>query len=336
MQHRDNKVTKYGLDALPDSLFPSEQVKKAWKRISYIHSMYHNADIEKQAVLIYGKSGEGKTYLLKEYVKQFKPVTTPEKTTVPVFYYSFRNPKKSVDEFIKLLISGLDGPVPKTRVSSSELEYQLITLLEELEVELIIFDEVQNLASSYDGIEFQNIIKYLCWLIETKSIKCSIVFAGSKFAKRLITFGSTKSKLVDGEHMARRHMRPICLQRILPKTAEWLSCVNWYMRKIGLPDLTVEHDKVLLDRIYVAYHERSMSSLRDILLKPECFEVGTVNELLPILRENFELYCKGTINPFDETLLSDDEVLVFTKSIGHAMKTKAITEKTKALAEFEL
>jgi len=108
------------------------------------------------------------------------------------------------------------------------------------------------------------------------------------------------------------------------------------MRKIGLPDLTVEHDKVLLDRIYVAYHERSMSSLRDILLKPECFEVGTVNELLPILRENFELYCKGTINPFDETLLSDDEVLVFTKSIGHAMKTKAITEKTKALAEFEL
>ena len=58
----------------------------------------------------------------------------------------------------RFLISELEGTTQNSRTTAAELDAQLISLLKDLEVELIILDEIQNIASSYDGIEFQRII----------------------------------------------------------------------------------------------------------------------------------------------------------------------------------
>ncbi|WP_462168272.1 TniB family NTP-binding protein [Pseudoalteromonas lipolytica] len=318
----------------PLNLFVNAQVEEAWERIEYVHSMYHDPDIFKQALLISGESGEGKTYLLETYRSTLKSVTSIEKTTCPVFYYSFKQPKKSVDEMIKLLIDRLGASPPQSRVSSAVLEHQFITLLEELEVELIMLDEIQSIASSYDGIEFQHFIKYLCSLIDNDKIKCSIVFAGTPAAKRIMSFGETNQKFNDSEQMSRRMIRPIEFKRIKPRTKHWVDCVNWFVNQIGLPALTVDDNKDLFDRIYVAYNEKSLSSLRDLFLQANCKNSASTEELIPCLKRNFDFFCKGQVNPFDKKI-TQAHLDEFIRGITRKMNAAERNHHEKVMAEFE-
>lgn len=318
----------------PSNLFLDAQVNDAWERVEYVHSMYRDPAIFKQALLIAGESGEGKTFLLKAYCSTLESVTTSEKTTCPVFYFSFKQPKKSVDEMIKLLIDGLGASPPQSRVSSAVLEHQFITLLEELEVELIMLDEIQSIASSYDGIEFQHFIKYLCSLIDNDKIKCSIVFAGTPAAKRLMSFGETNQKFNDSEQMSRRMIRPIEFKRIKPRTKHWVDCVNWFVNQIGLPALTVDENKDLFDRIYVAYNEKSLSSLRDIFLQSNCKNAASTEELIPCLKHNFDFFCKGQVNPFDKDI-SQAHLDEYIRGITRKMNAAECNHHEQLMAEFE-
>ncbi|MCO7204823.1 TniB family NTP-binding protein [Pseudoalteromonas sp. CnMc7-37] len=318
----------------PLNLFVNAQVNEAWERIEYVHSMFHDPAIFKQSMLIVGESGEGKTYLLKAFESTLESVTCSEKRTRPIFYYSFKQPKKSVDEMIRLLIDGLGASPPQSRVSSAVLEHQFITLLQELQVELIMLDEIQNIASSYDGIEFQHFIKYLCSLIDNDKIKCSIVFAGTPAAKRLMSFGQTKQKFNDSEQMSRRMIRPMELKRIKPRTKHWIDCVNWFVNQIGLPALTVDENKDLFDRIYVGYNENSLSSLRDLFLQPNCMKASSKEELIQCLKRNFDFFCKAQINPFEKDI-TQDHLDEFIRGITIKMNAAERNHHEQLMAEFE-
>jgi hypothetical protein len=294
--------------AMPSTIFACDVQKKIWQRIAETHDMYYAQSEDKRAQLIYGASGAGKTYILKQYHAQFIPVTTPEKTTVPVFYVAFKEFKKSTAEVTRFLISELDGTTQNSRATAAELDSQLVTLLRGLEVELIILDEIQNIASSYDGIEFQRIIKYFCYLIDSNKIRCSIVFAGTSSSKRLITFGRTAGKFDDDEQMSRRQMRPIEINPILPRTKNWVACCNWFIQQIGLPVLTADKHSELFDRIYLAYSEHTMSTMRDLFLRNNTRKAMNYEQLLEALFENFEKYAIGAINPFDYELLTKEQL----------------------------
>ncbi|MFS1438726.1 TniB family NTP-binding protein [Shewanella sp. 10N.286.48.A6] len=293
-------IRNLAIELPSNQLHQSTQIMKALDKIKLIHAMYDKPNVNKKALLIYGGSGEGKTHLLKTYQKQFKPVKTREKQTIPVFYYAIRQGKRSVDEFLKTLIAALGGPIAKGRVNSSELEHQFIILLRDLNVEIILLDEIQNLSTTYDGIVFQGIIKNLCWLIDEENIRCSIVFAGSHLAKRLMTFGSKDKKLNDNEQLSRRMLRSICLSRMPPSSKSWVSCVNWHLNQVGLPPITHfnEAEKLFIDSVYIAYLERSMSSLNDLFIQDNCINSKSIDDLLVTLESNFDTYCKGSINPF--------------------------------------
>lgn len=293
---------------MPSTIFACDIQKKIWQRIAEIHNMYNVPSEDKRAQLIYGASGAGKTYILKQYHAQFLPVTTPEKTTKPIFYVAFKEFKKSTAEITRFLISELDGTTQHSRTTAAELDAQLITLLRDLEVELIILDEIQNIASSYDGIEFQRIIKYFCYLIDSNKIRCSIIFAGTSSAKRLITFGRTAGKFDDDEQMSRRQMRPIEIKPILPKTNNWIACCNWFIQQVALPDLTKDKHSELLDRIYLAYSEHTMSTMRDLFLRNNTRNAKNYEQLIEALFENFEKYAIGAINPFDYELLTKKQL----------------------------
>ncbi|MCK8102148.1 TniB family NTP-binding protein [Pseudoalteromonas sp. 2CM36K] len=208
----------------------------------------------------------------------------------------------------RFLISELEGTTQNSRTTAAELDAQLISLLKDLEVELIILDEIQNIASSYDGIEFQRIIKYFCYLIDSNKIRCSIIFAGTSSAKRLITFGRTAGKFDDDEQMSRRQMRPIEIKPILPKTKNWIACCNWFIQQVGLPNLTKDEHSELLDRIYLAYSEHTMSTMRDLFLRNNTRNAKNYDQLIEALFENFEKYAIGAVNPFDYELLTKKQL----------------------------
>jgi len=293
---------------MPSTIFACDIQMKIWQRIAEIHNMYHVPSEDKRAQLIYGASGAGKTYILKQYHAQFLPVTKPEKTTKPIFYVAFKEFKKSTAEITRFLISELDGTTQNSRTTAAELDAQLISLLKDLEVELIILDEIQNIASSYDGIEFQRIIKYFCYLIDSNKIRCSIIFAGTSSAKRLITFGRTAGKFDDDEQM-----RPIEIKPILPKTKNWIACCNWFIQQVGLPNLTKDEHSELLDRIYLAYSEHTMSTMRDLFLRNNTRNAKNYDQLIEALFENFEKYAIGAVNPFDYELLTKKTIRCISK-----------------------
>ncbi|MDO6613721.1 TniB family NTP-binding protein [Shewanella sp. 1_MG-2023] len=316
------------VDIAEDDIFKSYKVNETIKRIKMVHGMYFDKQCTKKGLLIYGASGEGKTHLLKAYKKLFKPVEDIEKKTIPVFYYAVRQGKSNVNDFMKTLISALGGPPIRNRPHSSELETQFITLLKEQEVELIILDEIQNLSTSYDGILFQSIIKYLCWLLDEDAIQCSIVFAGSQLASRLMSFGEHNMKLNDNEQLSRRMLRPIPLRRHAPKQSQWTDCVDWYLKQIKGPELdssNVLHQQ-FYDRVYVAYQEKSMSTLNDLFIQENCMRSPDLKSLYQALSINFNLYCKSTDNPF----VNLSEIQWITNSILEAKKRNTL-EKSNHL-----
>lgn len=318
---------------IPDTVFAGGIYQAAWDRISEVHAMFSEEPDNLRAQLIYGSSGAGKTFLLKSYQAQFPAITTPEKKTVPVFYVALKESKKSTAEITRLLIAELGGPVLNSRTTAPELDSQLITLLKGMEVELIIIDEIQNIASSYDGIEFQRIIKYFCYLIDSQKIRCSIVFAGTSSAIRLLTFGKTRGKFDDDEQMSRRHMRPIEITPFLPRTQNWVDCCNWFVQKVGLPPLTPKSHHQLLDRIYLAYSEHTMSTLRDLFFRNNTRRAKDNEQLIHALMENFEKYATGGVNPFDYEATSDIDVNICINTKEKDLKLKRRIENEKNLAE---
>ncbi|MEH6464380.1 MAG: TniB family NTP-binding protein [Shewanella psychromarinicola] len=287
--------------AFPEDMAIHPSLLQAWQRINEVHQMY-SLPSRNKGQIIYGSSGEGKTFLVKNYQKLYPPIVTPEKTLIPVFYCRFKEAKKSIDDILRFLISALGVTPPKGRTQAGELSAQFYKLIDDLGVQLIILDEIQQVLPDKDSVTAMNTLKYFCGLLD--ELKPSIVFIGSDRATRLLTFGKTDKTTDDNEQLSRRMFRSIKIGRLAPSTDEWINCINWFVLKIGLEPLTdTDHD--LIDRIYLAYgFGRSMSTLDDLFLS-EPSSLKTKTELLDFLFKNFEKNCHVSetdghfvVNPF--------------------------------------
>lgn len=317
---------------IPETIYASKQVVSAWNSISVVHNMFFDQDVPKQGFLLYGKSGMGKTFILKQYSKLFQSRATRETNTIPVLYLAIARNAKSIDDIPQLLLNELGAPPLQKKLSSICLERQLVTMLREKKVELIMLDEIQNLNTSYDGLEFQKVIKYFCFLLDREDVKCSIVFAGSEYAKRIMSFGETGKKLQDGEHLLRRLLRPSCLIPIKPKSQQWVDCINWFLSSIALPEINHNEEQDFLNRLYIAYHERAMSSLRDLFMRANSRKAGSLETLKDCIFTNFEIYGKSDINPFCEHDLSNEEAAEMNTDLLTTFKRLSTISRNQARA----
>lgn len=289
---------------MPNTLVKHDSLKIAWQRICRVHAM-HSQPKDKKGVLIYGGSGEGKSHVVKQYETLFPQQKIREKTIRPVFLYRFKESKKQVDDILKLLIKALGTTPPKGKTEPGELDKQFCHLIKELGVELIILDEIQQVLPNKDGVTALSTLKYFCSLLD--ELSASIVFIGSERAMRLLTFGKTEKTVDDNEQLSRRMMRSVKLERIEPRTDDWLDCINWFIDKIHFPFLNYK-DGPLLNRLYLAYMERSFSTLESLFLLEDMSNIQGKTELIARLKNNYDIYGKAELNPFCSTDIPDEKV----------------------------
>ncbi|MDN3653599.1 TniB family NTP-binding protein [Thalassotalea ponticola] len=308
--------SNYPFIKIPSSLVKHDSLEVAWQRICRVHAM-HTQPKNKKGVLIYGESGEGKSFLAEQYEALFPPRKVREKTFRPVFRYRFKQSNKQIDDILKLLIKALGTTPPKGKTEPGELDEQFRHLVKELGVELIILDEIQQVLPNTDGVTALNTLKYFCSLLD--ELPASIVFIGSERAMRLLTFGKTDKTVDDNEQLSRRMMRSVKLEKIEPRTDDWLECINWFIDKIGFPFLNYK-DGPLLNRLYLAYMERSFSTLESLFLLEDMSDIKDKSVLLSKLKENYSMYGKAKLNPFCSDDLPDSEVNTLVNRIfqtGH-------------------
>jgi hypothetical protein len=299
---------------MPSTLVKHDSLDVAWQRICRVHAM-HSQPKNKKGVLIYGTSGQGKSYVGEQYESLFPSQKIREKTLRPVFRYRFKDSKKQVDDILKLLIKALGTTPPKGKTEPGELDQQFCHLIEELGVELIILDEIQQVLPNSDGVTALNTLKYFCSLLD--GLSASIVFIGSERAMRLLTFGQTDKTVDDNEQLSRRMMRSVKLEQIEPRTDDWLDCINWFIDKIRFSFLNYK-DGPLLNRLYLAYMERSFSTLESLFLLEDMSKIQDKAELTSRLKDNYDIYGKETLNPFCPEDISDEEVNTL---INHVLQT---------------
>lgn len=293
--------------SLPATLASHESLQCLWERLNYVHQ-HHSSTHGKRGLLVYGKSGEGKTFAVKQYQSQFKDIKTKEVTKQPVFYYRLSESKKSVDDLLAMLILALGGTPVKGRPKAGELFHQFKTLIKEKSVELVIIDEIQQVLPKTDGQRALEIVKFLCGLIDAEDINTAFVFVGSDRAMRLLTFGQTGNTIDDNEQLSRRMLRPVKLGRIEPRVQEWVDVVNFFIKFLGYKALNAPDDAELFDRIYLAYHERAFSTLEDLFLGDVPPVIETEQALYTYLEKQFAMTAKGDINPFNTNRVAYDEV----------------------------
>ncbi|MDO6776236.1 TniB family NTP-binding protein [Shewanella sp. 3_MG-2023] len=304
VQDKNDLKHKIETFPFPQAMAVHPSLLLAWERICEVHQMY-SLPSRNKGQLIFGLSGEGKTFLVNNYQQHFPPIVTTEKKLIPVFYCRFKEAKKSIDDILRFLISALGVSPPKGRTRAGELSAQFYKLIDELGVQLIILDEIQQVLPEKDSVTALNTLKYFCGLLD--ELPPSIVFIGSERASRLLTFGQTDKTVDENEQLSRRMFRSIQIGRLAPCSDEWLTSINWFVQKIGLEPLTYS-DGDLLDRIYIAYgHGRSMSTLDDLFLRAP-FHQKTKTELTCFLFKNFEKHCHKDENPFSTEHFSTEKV----------------------------
>lgn len=290
--------------SIPTTLVQHDSLIMAWDRICRVHRT-HDCLHAKKCLLIFGESGEGKTFLVTEYLNLYPTRETLEKMITPVLYYRFREAKKSIEDILKLLIKALGTTPPKGRTEPGELDEQFTCLVKSMGVELIFLDEIQQILPKSDCLTAFNTLKYFCALLDELNV--SIVFVGSERAMKLLSFGQSEKVAEDNEQLSRRMLRPVRIEGIEPRTRQWVDCVNFFLSKINICPLTTD-DGDLLDRIYIAYTERSFSTLESLFLTEDMTNIKSKKQLQKKLKEKFQIYGKSDINPFDPNHLSLAEV----------------------------
>ncbi|MCL2916030.1 TniB family NTP-binding protein [Shewanella corallii] len=295
---------------IPNSIVQHRTCIDAWEMMAKVHAMY-GSPLSNKGLLIYGNSGQGKTYLAEQYIKAAQAEMLEPVPQLPVLYHRFRESNKTISQIQKLLIGAMGATPPRGRLEPGELHAQLCHLIDVLGVQLIVLDEIQQVLPKSDGHTTQATLKYFCCLLD--ELPASIVFIGSERAQRLLKFGMDKKTIDDNEQLSRRMLRSVKLESVNGLSPSWLNCVNWFLSCINYPSMSYQrkHEAILMSRIYVAYAERGFSTLDSLFLR-EPFTGSTFDELREWLKRNFDTYCNRKINPFDPKAMTDKQAYELT------------------------
>ena len=156
------------------------------KRIRQV-SVIDEYENEPDCLLVTGETGVGKSFFLKQYLRQNKRYDVidedGERTIVPVLYCNLpkaKHPKPVAAHLLRKLGDGLEGGFG----TLEELTARLCVQLKEAKVELIIIDEFQHAIETTNKQVIQDIGDWLKLLISETNIP--IAFFGVPWCKAIL------------------------------------------------------------------------------------------------------------------------------------------------------
>lgn len=145
----------------------------------------HNENLRtgtNQGFLIMGPSGVGKSALVKKYVNSVNAERAIEMERLPILYLDMPSgpTKKNLGS---TLLKALKDPYASTNSESAEVKFsRVVTLLENLNVELVILDEAQHLVD----YKFSDMLEAGDWIKSLlNTSKVSVVLIGMTRLERL-------------------------------------------------------------------------------------------------------------------------------------------------------
>lgn len=99
--------------------------------------------VKAKALLLTGKTGTGKSFLAEQIVKSRQSVDTDSLSTHPVLYINIAEGSKTVGAVVSTLLSELGSPTPFKGTIAKRM-FELNTLMQNMNVELVILDEVHD------------------------------------------------------------------------------------------------------------------------------------------------------------------------------------------------
>lgn len=240
------------------------QLVSAHKRIERVHRTH---GINPECLMILGYSYVGKSKTLQSYIDKYPPVVTNEYTHFPVIYIDLSvsvTPKDITLKIFKTL--GIN------RSSKSPTLFDdLCEQLKNCRVELLIFDEIQQVLPEHAGKMLQQIADYFKSILNQSPT--AIVFAGLPHSEKLYEVNETKhaktrssNKTREGEQLVNRSRPSFVLTPYPYDSDEWKHLLHIYQKAINIPCINLDSDNIA-ERLWVASAGGVMGRLSKILVE---------------------------------------------------------------------
>lgn len=257
-----------------------------------------------RGVMIVGQSFLGKTTLGLSYLKEYPIVQTEVGIRMPVLFVSLPA-KVSISTFFFYILKALRIPNPK-KSGNDEMREEVYSLIENLQVELIIIDEIHRVIPEKSYLKTQDMA---CEIRDLQDkTHCPIVLIGIEKSLRLLDDESKGS--VAEVQLINRLRTTIKMAPFLLEDKEWAKVLKTF-NEIHQPAINFL-DELMSNRLWLA-SQGSIGTLTELLRVAK--DLSTTDQInLDCLSKAFMVIKSHTIsyNPFN---LTKYRVEQFTKEV---------------------
>ena len=252
---------------------------------------------EPHCMSLEGRTGTGKSTLVRTYAESFRRTQTREGTQVPVLYMEVPSPV-GIKDFALTALQTLGDPA-YDRGTRASMTHRLIGLLKDCEVELIILDDFQHLIDSETQHILAEVSDWLKYLIKETGVPFLVVGIEGK-VEVILQANPQLSRLF----AARETLRPFAWDVTQPQTIQDFSRFVAYVEQIVGKPLAAEPRRVeWLYRLHYAT-EGIVGNLMNVMrFAAALSELQDRAQLdLPLLalafQQRLSKHLPGKVNPF--------------------------------------
>lgn len=212
-------------------------------------------DAEPSCMMVYGSTGEGKTSIIRKYVKENSRKSLKEGDIVPVLYIELPENAKPIDAAREILLQ-LNDPLALYESDVTILTKRIIELVPLLKIELIIVDEFQHLVEKNSNKILARVGDWLKILIN--KTKCPIILFGMPYSKVVLMANSQ----LRSRFSIQFHLRPFSYSE--GKKHIFLGFLKQLDKSLPFEELTGLEKEPLSKKLF-AFSGGNMRSLRNLI-----------------------------------------------------------------------
>lgn len=222
------------------------QFEKALEAIAETHAM---TGTQGTGMILTGMPGTGKTTILKRYVKTSLEVRddieSDTLTKLPIIRVVIP-PKPTIISLIKTILYKVDHIAPKG--TEADLRERLAVLVDEQEVELIIFDEFQHLLREQAQISTRNVLNFIKVFMDECNL--AVIMAGLPKGYDAISEFEELDERLSFEQF---HLQPLALIDGVLSTdfTEYMATCERILEDAGVKTVSLSSE-TMLKRIHLA------------------------------------------------------------------------------------